>query len=152
MSILRTVARPLALALAFAFVSAPLAASAEEGARKPRVEKIDRKKHGEGEFPMDSSKFDQKVEKRIQHAREQMEKILASHPIPDSMKAQIRKDFDAGIAAIRAAAKDAEKDGKVTRDEAKDVRKLAKDLKQSAREKYGKGAKREGKRPGKRAS
>ncbi|MDC0748136.1 hypothetical protein [Polyangium mundeleinium] len=146
MSTLRTFVRPLALALAFAFAAAPLAASAEEKGKAPKVEKVDKKKHGKGEFPMDSTRFDEKVEAKIKHAREQMESLLAAHPLPEPMKAQIRKDFEAGAAAIRAAAKEAGKDGKVTRDEAKDVKKLARDLKKTAHEKYGKEARRDGKK------
>ncbi|MDI1479841.1 hypothetical protein [Polyangium sp. y55x31] len=152
MSSLRTFVRPLAFALAFAFAAAPLAASAEEKGKQPKVEKVDKKKHGKGEFPMESARFDEKVEAKIKHAREQMEALLAAHPLPESMKAQIRKDFEAGAAAIRAAAKEAGKDGKVTRDEAKDVKKLAKELKENAREKFGKEARREGKKRDKRAS
>ncbi len=141
MSSLRRFVRPLALALAFTALAAPLAASAEEKGKQPRVEKIDKKKHGKGEFPMETVRFDEKVEQRIKHAREQMEQLLAAHPLlPDGMKSQIRKDFEAGASAIRAAAKEAGKDGKVTRDEAKDVRELAKELKEDAREKYGKRA------------
>jgi hypothetical protein len=151
MSSLRSFVRPLALALGLAVLAAPLAASAEEKGKQPRVEKIDKKKHGKGEFPMESTRFDEKVEARIKHAREQMEKLLAAHPLlPDATKSQIRKDFEAGAAAIRAAAKDAGKDGKVTRDEAKDVRELAREMKKSAREKYGKGARHEGKKREKR--
>lgn len=137
MTTLRQFIRPLALALVFATTAAPLAAFADE--KTPKVEKVDKKKHGKGEFPMEAVKFDEIVEKRIAHAREQMENLLAAHPLPDAMKEKIRKDFDAGAAAIRAAAKDAGKDGKVTRDEAKDVRELARDLKDDMREKYGKG-------------
>jgi len=139
MSSLRTLARPLTIALALAFAATPLAASADEKAPAPKVQKIDKKKHGKGEFPIEAAKFDEIVEKRITAARAHMEEMLANHPVPEAMKAQIRKDFEAGAVAIRAAAKEAGKDGKVTRDEAKDVRKLAKDLKEEAREKYGKG-------------
>ncbi|MDI3283578.1 hypothetical protein [Polyangium sp. 15x6] len=146
MSSLRNIVRPLAFALAFVFATAPLAASAEEKGKAPRVEKVDKKKHGKGEFPMESARFDEKVEEKIKHAREQMESLLAAHPLPESMKAQIRKDFESGAAAIRAAAKEAGKDGKVTRDEAKDVKKLAKELKENAREKFGKEARRDGKK------
>ncbi|MRG92298.1 hypothetical protein [Polyangium spumosum] len=142
MSSLRSFVRPVALAFAFALATAPIAASAEEKGKTPRVEKIDKKKHGKGEFPVDAARFDEKVEAKIKRAREQMEALLAAHPLPESMKAQIRKDFEAGVVAIRAAAKEAGKDGKVTRDEAKDVKKLAKELKKSAREKYGKEARR----------
>jgi hypothetical protein len=147
MSSLRTFARPLALALAFVFAAAPLAASAEEKAPAPKVEKVDKKKHGKGDFPIESAKFDETVEKKIAHARTRMEEMLAAHPVPEGIKKQIRKDFDAGADAIRAAAKQAGKDGKVTREEAKDVRELARDLKKDAREKYGKWApRREGKK------
>lgn len=135
----RSFARSFAFAIALATLSVPLLASAEETGKPSKVEKIDKKKHGKGEFPMDPVKFDEAVEKRIEKAREQMESLLAAHPLPDAMKQKIRKDFDEAAAAVRAAAKDAGKDGKVTKKEAKEVRELSHERKAELMKKYGAG-------------
>lgn len=138
MSSLRSFIRTLSIAAACAFITAPLTASAEEKPQAPRVEKVGKRHHDKAEFPMEPTKFSEKVDKKIEHARTQMEAILAANPLPDGVKAQIRKDFDAAVVKVRAAAKDAGKDGKVTKEEAKDVRKEARSITKELRQKYGK--------------
>jgi hypothetical protein len=142
MSSLRSVVRPFAAALAFAFIAAPLAASAEETAPKPAVVKID-KKERKGELPMKSEDFEKLVEERIAQVRSHVELALTTQPFPDSTKAQIRKDMDAGAETIRAAAKDAGKDGEVTAKEAEAVKNRAFEILAKARGKYLKPAQKE---------
>ncbi len=138
MSSLRSLCQTLAIAAACAFMTAPLAAHAEDKPKAPRVEKAGKRHHDKGEFPMDSTKFNDIVEKKIEVARAQMELLMTANSLPDGVKAQIRKDFDAAAAKVRSAAKEAGKDGKVTKDEAKDVRHQAKEIVKQMREKYGK--------------
>lgn len=139
MSNLRTFIRTLAIAAACASIAAPLAASAEEKVDKtPRVEKVAKRHHDKGEFPMTPEKFEKIVEKKIEKTRSKMESILTAAALPDAVKAQVRKDFDAAAAKVRAAAKEAGKDGKVTKEEAKDVRKQARSFVKELRAKYGK--------------
>ena len=135
MSSLRTVARPFAVALAFAITAAPLAASAEEKAPKPAVVKIDKKEH-KGEMPMKSEDFEKMVEERIAQVRSHVEVALQTQPFPDSTKAQIRKDMDAGAETVRAAAKNAGKDGTVTAKEMEAVKNVAFEILSKARGKY----------------
>lgn len=156
MSSLRTFIKALAIAAACSFIATPLVARAEDKPKAPRVEKVDKQKHGKGEFPMESAKFSEIVEAKIQLARSQMEMILTANSVPDAVKAQVRKDFEAAAIKIKAATKEAGKDGKVTKDEAKDIRHQSKSFIKEVREKYGKGdgkdkhAKRDGKHHGKR--
>jgi predicted transcriptional regulator len=138
MSSLRSFIRTLAIATACAFIAAPLAASAEEKPKSPRVEKVSKRHHDKGEFPMEPTKFTEIVDRKIDLARAQMELIMTANALPDGVKAQIRKDFDAAAVKMRAAAKDAGKDGKVSKEEAKDVRKQARGFVNQLREKYGK--------------
>lgn len=139
MSSLRSVVRPFAAALAFAFLAAPLAASAEEKAPekapKPAVVKLD-KKERRGELPMKSEEFQKMVDERITQVRSHVELALMAQPFPDSTKEQIRKDMDKGAEAVRAAAKDAGKDGEVTAKEAQAVKDLAFKILAEARGKY----------------
>lgn len=155
MSSLRSFIRTLAIAAACAFITAPLAAHAEDKPKAPRVEKADKRHHDKNQFPMEPKKFDEVVERKIDHARTTMEALMTANALPDAVKAQIRKDFDSMAGKVRAAAKEAEKDGKVTKDEAKDVRHQAKGFVKDLRAKYGKEkdkehAKGHGKRHGKR--
>lgn len=140
MSSFRSFVRTFAIAAACAFVVAPIAASAEEKPQSPRVVKVKRHhdKHDKGQFPMESAKFSEIVERKIERARAQMERILSNGAVPDGAKAQIRKDFDAAAVKVRAAAKSAGSDGKVTKEEAKDVRKQARGMVKELRAKYGK--------------
>jgi hypothetical protein len=87
---------------------------------------------------MESAKFSEIIERRIERARAKMERILSNGSVPDGAKAQIRKDFDAAAVKVRAAAKSAGSDGKVTKEEAKDVRKQARGMVKELRAKYGK--------------
>ena len=75
---------------------------------------------------------------RIDVARAQMEFIISTQSLPEGVKAQVRRDFDAAAAKIRTTAKEAGKDGKVTKEEAKDVRQDARTLVKDLRAKYGK--------------
>jgi len=139
MSSLRSFVQTLAIAAACAFIATPLAARAEDKPQAPRVEKVDKRNHDDkGDFPMNPTKFTEIVDKKIDVARAQMELILTTASVADPVKAQIRKDFEAAVVKVRAAAKEAGKDGKVTKDEAKDVRKEGKSFVKQLREKYGK--------------
>lgn len=136
---LRSFINTLAIAAACSFIATPLVARAEDKPKAPRVEKVDKAKHGKGEFPMETAKFSELVEAKIQLARAQMELLLTANSVPEATKAQVRKDFEAAAIKIKAATKEAGKDGKVTKDEAKDVRKESKSFIKDLREKYGKG-------------
>ena len=137
MSSLCSFIRTLSIAAACAFITAPLTASAEEKPKTPRVEKVSKRHHDKAEFPMEPTKFSEIVDRKIEHARTKMEAILTANAVPDGIKAQIRKDFEAAAVKVRAAAKDAGKDGKVTKEEAKDVRHEARGFMKQLREKYG---------------
>ncbi len=158
MSSLRTIVKALAIAAVCAFITTPLAARAEDKPKAPRVEKAGKHHHDKGEFPMEPTKFSELVERKIEVARAQMEFLMTASSVPDAVKTQARKDFEAAAVKIRAATKEAGKDGKVTKEEAKDVRHQAKDSAKQMREKYGKDkdgkdkkhAKGKGKRHGKR--
>lgn len=156
MSSLRSFIKTLAIVAACSFIATPLVARAEDKPKAPRVEKVDKQKHGKGEFPMEATKFSEVVDAKIQLARAQMEMILTANSVPENVKAQVRKDFEAAAIKIKAATKEAGKDGKVTKEEAKDVRKESKSFIKDLREKYGKDggkdkhAKRDGKHDGKR--
>lgn len=139
MSSIRNFVRPLAVAITLAIAAAPASAFAESGRAAP-AETKEAKRKGR-HFPVDAQKFEQIVDKRITKAREHMERAMESHHVPDALKTQIRKDFDDGAAAVKAAAKRVGADGTVTREEAKEVKDLAKSIKQKAREKYGAGGK-----------
>jgi Spy/CpxP family protein refolding chaperone len=155
MSTLRSTIRPFAVALTLALTAAPVAAFAQDKAAAPKEHKGDKRHHGKGDlqFPVEGAAFQAHIEARIGKWREKLDAYLASHPVPDTVKAQIRKDFDSGTASVRAAAKEAAKDGQVTREEADGVDKLARDLKREGFQKYGgKSARHEGhKRANKRA-
>ena len=132
MKSIRSIVRPVAVALAFALCAAPLTAFA--GDRAPVVEA-----KAEKRFPMKAESFNKRIEKRIAHMREQLTRALAAHKVPEATQAQIKKDFEDGATAVRAAASRAGADGTVTQAEAKEVRDLAKDMKRKAREKYAPG-------------
>jgi len=156
MTSLRSFIRTLVIVAACGFIAAPLTASAEEKPQAPHGEKSGKRHHDQGEFPMDPTKYNEIVERKIEVARAQMELIMTANSLPDGVKAQIRKDFDAAIVKVRAAAKEAGKDGKVTKDEAKDVRQEGRSFVKQLREKYGKdkdkdASKGHGKHHGKRA-
>lgn len=150
MSSLRSICQTLAIAAACAFMTAPLAAHAEDKPKAPRAEKAGKHHHDKGEFPMDSTKFNEIVERKIDLARAQMELLMTANSLPDSVKTQIRKDFDTAAAKVRTAAKEAGKDGKVTKDEAKDVRHQTKELVKQLREKYGKDKDKDGDKRGRK--
>lgn len=138
MSSLRSFIKTLAIVAACSFIATPLVAHAGDKPNAPRVEKVDKKKHGKGEFPMEATKFSEMVDAKIQLARAQMEMILTANAVPDAVKTQVRKDFDAAAIKIKEATKEAGKDGKVTKEEAKDVRHQSKSFIKELRKKYGK--------------
>ena len=155
MSSIRTFVRPLAIALSLAFAAIPATALADSSRPAP-AEVKEGKEHGKGkgkdhdkkdrerpQFPLEAAKFQQIVDKRIGRARTRMEKAMEKHNVPDALKVQIRKEFDAGAAQVQAAAKRVSADGTVTKEEAKEVRDLAKDLKQKARGKLGRAHKKD---------
>ncbi len=149
-----SIVRPAAAALALSLGLAPAVALAhghDKGDRGGLVEQGKGKEHAR--FPMKAEEFKQLVEARIRKAFEHLDRILDKRQVPEAIKAQVKKDFDAGAAQVRAAATKAGADGTVTKAEAKDVRELAKDLRDKAREKYGMGkgekAKADGKGHGK---
>jgi len=156
---IRSMFRAASLALALAAVptaaladgKTPTAEHPAADAKKPSGKAHRKAKGHEQDFPMKAAQFKDLVEKRIAHAREHLDKVLDAHQVPEATRAQIKKDFDAGAAAIRAAADKAAADGEVTKDEAKDVRDLAKDLKKKAREKYGVGGREGGKKSTKKS-
>ena len=129
MKSIRSIVSPLAVALVLAVTAAPLTAFAGD---KAPVAETKKDKH----FPMTAESFNKRIEKRIAHMRERLTQMLAAHKVPEAKQAQIKKDFEDGAAAIRAAATRAGADGTVTKEEAKDVRSLAKDLRKKAHEKY----------------
>jgi hypothetical protein len=127
---IRPFVRPIAFAVALALCAAPAAAHAEGKERKAETKK-------ERKFPMPAESFNQMVERRIREAREQLFLAIDANPmVPDATKAQIKKDFDDGSAAVKALAEEVAADGTVTKEEADKVRDLAKDLAEKAREKY----------------
>jgi hypothetical protein len=136
MKSIRSIVRPVAVSLVLALSAAPLTAFAGDKAPVAETKK-------EKRFPMTAESFNKHIEKRISHMRERLTQMLAAHKVPEATQAQIKKDFEDGAAAVRAAATRAGADGTVTMEEAKDVRGLAKDLKRKARAKYmpGKGHK-----------
>ncbi|EYF07236.1 hypothetical protein [Chondromyces apiculatus] len=143
MSSIRAVVRSLAVALTFAVAAAPAVAMAE-GKSAPAGEKGgehgkhkgDRKRE-EIQFPVTAQKFQEMVEKRLTKSRDRLNHMMEKRNVPEATRAQVRKELDAGAAAIREAAKKAGADGTVTREEAKQVKDLAKDLKNKAKAKLG---------------
>lgn len=131
MKSIQSIVRPVVVALAFAVCAAPVAAFA--GDRQPAAGEA---KQGKRHFPMTAESFNKRIEARITHMRERLTQMLAARKVPEAKQAEIKKDFEAGATAIRAAASRAGADGSVTKAEAKEVRDLAKDLKRKAREKY----------------
>jgi hypothetical protein len=138
--IVRSVAAALALVVAVPSVAL---ADAQPGAAQAKGDKA--RKGNKKSFPMKADAFKQHIEKRIANARTKLDGMLERRQVPEATRAQIKKDFDAGAVAVRAAADRVAKDGEVTQDEAKQVRELAKDLKRQAKEKYGIGGKGKGK-------
>src|SRR5262245_5110450 len=94
MSSLRFFVRAFALACAYAFLTASLAAHAEDKPKAPRVEKAGKHHHDKGEFPMEPTKFSELLDRKIDVARMQMEFIMTAHAVPDAAKVQARKDFE----------------------------------------------------------
>ena len=132
MKSIRSIIRPVTVALVLAISAAPLTAFAGDKAPVTETKKDKR-------FPMAAESFNKLIEKRIAHMRERLTQMLAAHKVPEAKQAQIKKDFEDGATAIRAAATKAGADGTVTKEEAKDVRSLAKDLRRKAHDKHGKG-------------
>lgn len=100
-------------------------------------------KAGKGEakrhFPMAGAEFTEKLDQRIGKRRERVVERMKKHDVPAATQKEILADFDAGAEKIRAAGKEAAKDGTVTQDEAKTVHGVVKEVKKSLREEHGKG-------------
>ena len=135
----------LSLTIASALFALPALAAADDSkppaptavAKKPHVRKVGKVENKDRHYPMKSAEFQKVVEDHIAKARVHLDKALDAHSVPNALREQIKKDFEAGAATVRAAAKDAGSDGQITHDEAKKVHGIARDLKEKAREKYG---------------
>jgi len=125
--------RPLAVALTLTLVAAaPMTAMA-----RPDVVHAGNKagaKDAQKHFPMAADQFEKRMEKRIEKAREKLEKRMGKRNVPDGKRAEIRKQFEANAVELRAAAKRAGADGKVTAEEAKEVRERARELRGKGKE------------------
>jgi len=136
---IRALSRPVAVAsVLFALVAVPSAAFAcdEHETTAGHASKDEKAKRNKKNFPLKTDEFKKMVEKRIAHARERLDQVLASHEVPQGIQTQIKKEFENGANAVRAAAARVGADGTVTKDEAKEVKQLARDLKRQAREKF----------------
>ena len=134
----RSMIRPLFVALSLAFATTAAAPAFADGADAKATEhhKEGKAKGKEKHFPIAADKFDKMVDKHISKAKEKLETKLTEHKVEADKKAQILKGFDDGAALIRAAAKRAEKDGTVTKDEAKEIRGMVKTLRQELHAKF----------------
>ena len=105
-----------ALVLAFATTVASVPAFAGEHGQDGRTQTV---------FPMKADAFQQKIDARLSKAKTRLEKRIVDKKL-DAQKAQeLRNRFDARAQKVRAAAAEAEKDGTVTKEEAKTVRQAA---------------------------
>jgi hypothetical protein len=127
MKSIRNIVRPVVAALVFALAAAPVTAFA--GSKDDAAAETKKRPS----FPMTAESFNKLIEKRIAHMRERLEKGMTAHKVPAATQAQVKKDFEAGVTALRAAAAKATADGSVTKDEAKQVKGAAKDLKKKVR-------------------
>ncbi len=84
--------------------------------------------HHRASFPMPAAEYQQKVDKRVDHARERMEKRIAEQKLNADQAKEVRARFDAVVAQVNAEVAKAVADGTVTADEAKAVREVAKGL------------------------
>lgn len=126
---IRSVARTVAMAFALALTAAPIAANAE--GRHAGAES--KKEHN---FPMTAEAFNKALEQRITRTRDRLTKAMNEHKVPAAKQAEIKKDFETGAAAIRVLAQRVQKDGTVTKEEAKEVRVMSKELKKQMRKKF----------------
>lgn len=78
--------------------------------------------HEKMQLPMKAEQFKPIVEKRIAKIESVVDKHLAKAKVSDDKRATVKKELEAGVAEIRAAATKAEADGTVTKEEAKAVR------------------------------
>ena len=129
---IRSVVRPLAITIACAFTLVPMTAFADNTTAPAK--KAERHQRPKLNFPVDAQLFRKVVEKKIEHARENIDKQLKAHKVPAAQQAEIKKHFEAAVKQIRTAADQVASDGTVTKEEAQKVRELAKDLKKQARE------------------
>jgi hypothetical protein len=110
-------------------------------------------KRGKKNFPLKGATFSKNVDQRIAKARARLQRRLAKSKLSAAKKRAIVQDFQKSAAALRASAKTAAVDGKVTRKEAKQVRQLARRMASKMRNKHGlkgKGKKRRKGRRGRR--
>lgn len=73
-------------------------------------------------FPMKADEFQKHVDARIAKARTHMEARITKKGLDAEKAKEARARFDAKVAKVQAAAKQAEADGTVTEDEAKAIR------------------------------
>jgi Skp family chaperone for outer membrane proteins len=134
MSHVRSFFRPLAVALTLTFVAAPLTALAHPGVILAGT-KTEAAKDEHKRFPMAADRFEKRVEKRIDTAREKLEKRMGKRNVPEGERNAMRKRFESRAGELRAAAKAAGADGKITAEEAKEIRERARELRQKGKEK-----------------
>ena len=145
----RTFIRPLFVALSLAFATtaaAPAFADSPDAKPAPAKEEKGKADKGKGhakarrlgvleKFPMKADRFQKLIDKRIEHVKTKVEAALKKHNVSDTDKAAVMKAVDEGAASVRAAAKKAEADGTVTKEEAQTVRDLAKKIREDVRAK-----------------
>ena len=84
--------------------------------------------HGFAKFPVKGPEFVKRIDERLKKAEARLEERIKKQQPPAEKQKKMRDKFKARAAKIRAAARDAARDGQVTREEAKKVRALAKKL------------------------
>jgi hypothetical protein len=134
---IQTIARSAAAALALALTAAPLTALADEPAAGAHHDHGRAREDHAKMFPMRGEAFRELVARRTDKAREHMDRMLAARKLPDALAAQVRRDFEAGAAKVKAAAEKVAQKGSVSLEDAREIRKLARDLIAEARAKYG---------------
>jgi hypothetical protein len=140
-----TIARSAAAALAFALTAVPLTALADDGRAAPAHGHHGVRDEAAKKFPMRPEAFKELVAHKTDKARVHMEELLVAKKLPDAVAAQVRKDFEAGAAKVKAAADKVAAKGSVTLADAKEVKKLAHELIAEARQRYGLGKPHHGK-------
>ncbi|AKT44115.1 hypothetical protein [Chondromyces crocatus] len=95
------------------------------------------KAKGPGDMPkpMTAKAFQERVEARLQETRAHLEEAMSKHDVPAPVRADVRKELDAGAVLLREAVKRVTADGQVTREEAQQVRELSRELRHESREK-----------------
>lgn len=84
--------------------------------------------HAKLSFPMKGDDFQKHIDAKVVKMRERLEKRIAHKQLSANDAKELRAKFDAGVAKLSAATKQATADGTVTEDEAKQVRTVAKEM------------------------